>query len=48
MCSTCKAKCISGNVKMTDGHLLSEEEAALGSILTCISYPSSEEVVIEI
>jgi len=48
MCSTCKAKCIEGEVKMTDGHLLSEEEVANGSILSCITYPLSEKVVIEI
>ena len=48
MCSTCKAKCIEGEVKMTDGHLLADEDVASGSILTCITYPLSEKVVIEI
>ncbi len=48
MCSTCKAKCVEGTIKMTDGHLLSESEVASGAILTCISYPVSEKVVIEI
>ncbi|WP_248722687.1 ferredoxin--NADP reductase [Seonamhaeicola sp. ML3] len=48
MCSTCKAKCVEGEVKMTDGHLLSEDEVASGDILTCITYPLSEKVVIEI
>ncbi|MDO5969106.1 ferredoxin--NADP reductase [Flavivirga aquimarina] len=48
MCSTCKAKCVSGEVKMTEGHFLSENDVANGDILTCISYPISEEVVIEI
>ena len=48
MCSTCKAKCVEGEIKMTDGHFLTEEEVAEGSILTCISYPLSKEVVIEI
>lgn len=48
MCSTCKAKCIEGEIKMTDGHLLSDSEVASGSILTCISYPVSDKVVIEI
>lgn len=48
MCSSCKATCVEGEVKMTDGHLLTDEDVASGSILTCISYPMSEKVVIEI
>lgn len=48
MCSTCKGKCISGEIKMTEGHLLSEDEVLLGEMLTCISYPISENIVIEI
>ncbi|TNJ42954.1 ferredoxin--NADP reductase [Tamlana fucoidanivorans] len=48
MCSTCKAKCVSGEVSMTDGHLLSDAEVAQGDILTCVSYPASENLVIEI
>lgn len=48
MCSTCKAKCKSGEVEMLDGHLLSEEEVEDGSILTCITYPASEKLTIEI
>ncbi|WP_025739646.1 ferredoxin--NADP reductase [Aquimarina pacifica] len=46
MCSNCKAKCVSGDVKMIDGHLLSEEEVAEGNILTCISFPTTEDVSI--
>ena len=48
MCSTCKGKCVSGKVNMTDGHLLSQGEVEQGDILTCISYPVSAEIVIEI
>jgi ring-1,2-phenylacetyl-CoA epoxidase subunit PaaE len=48
MCSTCKAKCVEGDIKMTEGHLLPEHEVSEGAILTCISYPVSEKVVIEI
>lgn len=44
MCSSCKAKCISGEVKMIDGHLLPEHEVEEGNILTCISFPISEEI----
>ncbi len=46
MCSSCKAKCVKGKVKMIDGHLLSEEEVANGDILTCISFPASSNVSI--
>ena len=48
MCSTCKAKCVEGEVKMTEGHFLLESDVENGDILTCISYPVSEKVVIEI
>ncbi|WP_298236672.1 ferredoxin--NADP reductase [uncultured Algibacter sp.] len=48
MCSTCKGKCIEGEVQMTEGHILPEEEVESGSILTCVTYPVSEKVVIEI
>lgn len=46
MCSSCKAKCTSGEIKMMDGHLLSEEEVAQGYVLTCVSFPVTEEVEI--
>ena len=44
MCSSCKAKCTSGQVNMLDGHLLPEKEVAEGYVLTCISFPISENV----
>ena len=48
MCSSCKGTCVSGTIKMIDGHLLTDEDVAKGDILTCVSYPESEDVVIEI
>lgn len=48
MCSSCKAKCTSGDIEMLDGHLLPKDEIENGYILTCISYPKSENVEIEI
>ncbi|GGD03852.1 ferredoxin--NADP reductase [Hyunsoonleella pacifica] len=48
MCSTCKGKCVEGEVQMTDGHILPDDEVERGSILTCVTYPLSEKVVIEI
>ncbi len=49
MCSSCKASCISGDIKMVDGHLLAEDEVENGYVLTCVSFPRSEtvELVIE-
>ena len=48
MCSTCKAKCLTGEIEMLEGHLLPQEEVNNGYVLTCISYPKSENVEIEI
>lgn len=48
MCSTCKGKCVEGEVQMTDGHILPQHAVNQGEILTCITYPLSEKVVIEI
>ena len=48
MCSTCKGKCIEGEVEMIDGHVLPEDDVANGTILTCVTYPASEKVIIEL
>ncbi len=48
MCSSCKAKCVEGEVKMTEGHFLSESDVEKGHILTCISYPVTKNVTIEL
>lgn len=48
MCSSCKANCTSGEVTMIEGHLLDDSEVLQGKILTCISYPASESLHIEI
>lgn len=45
-CSTCRAKVISGQVKMEDDDALTESEIQQGYVLTCTSYPISEDVVI--
>lgn len=45
-CSTCRAKVINGQVKMEDDDALTESEIQQGYILTCTSYPISEDVVI--
>lgn len=48
MCSTCKGTCVEGEIQMTEGHILPEDEVESGGILTCVTYPLSEKVVIEI
>ena len=48
MCASCKASCISGEIRMTEGHFLEQSELDQGKILTCISYPASENIVIAI
>lgn len=46
VCVSCKANCIEGEVKMTEGHFLEDKDVNAGKVLTCISYPVSENVVI--
>ena len=48
MCSTCKGNCIEGETTMSEGHLLTDSQIASGEVLTCITYPNSENVTIEI
>lgn len=48
MCSTCQGTCVSGEVKMPDGHILSEKELAAGAVLNCIGHPLTDDVVIEV
>ena len=43
MCVSCKANCVSGKVKMVEGHFLEPHEVEAGKVLTCVSYPESEK-----
>jgi ring-1,2-phenylacetyl-CoA epoxidase subunit PaaE len=45
-CCSCKAKLLSGEVKMDDDDPLTEEEIEEGFILTCQSHPLTSEVSI--
>ena len=47
-CGTCKCKCITGKVKMAVDNILTPEEKNEGYILTCVGYPDSENVIIEL
>lgn len=46
VCSTCRAKVVSGTVQMKKNYGLSEEEVADGYVLTCQSVPTGGEVVL--
>jgi ring-1,2-phenylacetyl-CoA epoxidase subunit PaaE len=45
-CTTCKAKLLSGKLKLVDQTGLTEEEIQQGYCLTCIGYPASDNIVI--
>jgi ring-1,2-phenylacetyl-CoA epoxidase subunit PaaE len=45
-CSSCVGKVISGTVNMTTTHVLMDVEVKNGSILSCMSIPTSEELII--
>lgn len=47
ICTSCRGKLLSGNVKMDDPDGLSDEEIEEGYILTCVSHPVSKDVKIE-
>lgn len=46
VCSTCRAKVLSGTVTMKKNYGLSDEEVAQGYVLTCQSVPTSDNVVL--
>ena len=46
VCTTCMGKLEKGKVLMDDDQMLSDEEINDGLILTCISKPDSNEIVI--
>lgn len=45
-CGTCRAKLISGDVKLRRNHILTDEELNDGQILLCQGYPLSEGITI--
>lgn len=45
-CSTCRAKVISGQVRMEDDDALTEGEIQQGYVLTCTSHPISSDVLV--
>lgn len=47
VCSTCRAKLLSGEVSMDSNYALEPDELAKGFILTCQSHPVTDSVVID-
>ena len=48
LCTSCRGKCLSGKVFMSEREGLSDSELNEGYILTCVGHPQSDNVVIEI
>ncbi len=47
VCCTCRAKLLSGNVRMDVNYALEQEEVEQGFILTCQAHPTTEKVFID-
>ena len=47
VCGTCRAKLVSGDVKMTENYALEPDEIARGYVLTCQSHPMTDKVVVD-
>ncbi|HVI46244.1 MAG TPA: 2Fe-2S iron-sulfur cluster-binding protein, partial [Chitinophaga sp.] len=48
VCGSCTAQCVSGKVWMPVNKVLTDKELAEGLVLTCVGYPESDEVIIEL
>jgi ring-1,2-phenylacetyl-CoA epoxidase subunit PaaE len=48
MCTACLGKCTSGKIKMDEEEGLTEKEIEQGYVLTCVSHPMTEGVILEI
>jgi len=48
LCTACRGKCLSGQVRLDEEEGLSQSERAEGYVLTCVGHPMTDDVVIEI
>lgn len=48
MCTACLGKCVSGKIKMDEDEGLTQAEQEEGWVLTCVSHPLTDGVVLEI
>ncbi|MFF1573253.1 1,2-phenylacetyl-CoA epoxidase subunit PaaE [Leifsonia sp. NPDC058292] len=47
VCGTCRARLVSGDVRMTENYALEPDELERGYVLTCQSHPLTDRVVID-
>ncbi|WP_374009835.1 1,2-phenylacetyl-CoA epoxidase subunit PaaE [Leifsonia sp. LS-T14] len=47
VCGTCRARLISGDVRMTENYALEPDELERGYVLTCQSHPLTDRVVVD-
>jgi ring-1,2-phenylacetyl-CoA epoxidase subunit PaaE len=48
LCTACRGKALSGQVRLDEEEGLSQSERAEGYVLTCVGHPMTDDVVIEI
>jgi ring-1,2-phenylacetyl-CoA epoxidase subunit PaaE len=48
LCTACRGKALSGQVKLDEEEGLSQSERDEGYVLTCVGHPLTDDVVIEI
>ena len=48
ICNTCRARCVAGQVVMSQDEGLSEQERKEGYVLTCVAHAASDEVVLAV
>jgi ring-1,2-phenylacetyl-CoA epoxidase subunit PaaE len=48
VCGSCTALCVSGKVWMPVNEVLTDKELAEGLVLTCVGYPASGEIILEL
>ncbi len=46
-CGTCRAKLVEGDVKMDHNYALKKDELKAGYVLTCQSFPTTDELVVD-
>ncbi|WP_094770560.1 1,2-phenylacetyl-CoA epoxidase subunit PaaE [Microbacterium gorillae] len=47
VCGTCRARVLSGSVRMTENYALEPDELERGYVLTCQSHPTSDRVAVD-
>ncbi|MBO9729184.1 MAG: iron-sulfur cluster-binding domain-containing protein [Chitinophaga sp.] len=48
VCGSCTAQCVSGKISMPVNEVLTDKELAEGLVLTCVGYPASDDIILEL